>query len=1341
MDLKWQMAMLTMRARRFLKRTGRNLGANGTYTTTFEMSKVKCYNCHRISHFARECRSPRDNRNKDTPRRTVPVEVPTSNALVSQCSSTSSGFDNEVAPCSKACSKAYATLQTHYDNLTIDFRMSQFDVLSYKTGLESVEARLVVYQQNESVFEDDLKLLKLDVILRDNALAELRKKFEKAKKERDEIKITLDKFHTSSKNLSKLLESQVYNKTGLGYDSQVFDREVFDCEELHSDESVNSVPKSLEIDRPDASIIEDWTSDSEDETEIESVPKQKETRFVPTSEHVKTPRESVKKVEHPKQAKNLETSNQTSRGHKNSWNKKVLTRSRPVSLNAAKPVPIVVPQYNVKSPRPVKHFVNKAHSPIRRPINHRPATKNSTSNKKVTIVKVNQVNDVQGVKGNADKASANWVWKPKCKVLDHVSRLTSASMTIKKFDYTDALSRSNGCSRHMTRNIYFLSDFKEINQGYVAFRGNPKGGKMTGKGKIKTGKLDFDDVYFVKELKFNLFSVSQMCDKKNSVLFTDTECVVLSSDYNLPDENYVLLRVPRENNMYNADLKNVVPSGDLTCLFAKATLDESNLWHRRLGHKNFKTMNKLVKGIKREFSVARTPQQNRVAKRKNRTLIEAARTMLVDLLLPIPFWAEAVNTACYVQNRVLVTKPYNKTPHELLLGRSPSIGFMRPFGCPVTILNTLDSQGKFDGKADEGFLVGYSINSKAFRVFNSRTRIVQETLHINFLENKPNVVGIGPKWLFDIDTLTQSMNYQPIVAGNQPNDNADDDVVDAAFDVKENEKNVHVSPSSNDKPKKHDDKDKRDDKGKSHVDSPTGVRDLGAKFEEFSINSTNRVNAISAPVTTDGPNPTNSTNSFNTASPSDTVVSLNFRIDGKSSFVDPSKYPDDPDMPELEDIVYSYDDEEVGAKDGLSNLETNISVGLIPTTRVDYIDWNAVGAQVQEKHLDNIRKYQNLKRKPVSIAQARKNIIIYLKNMAGYKMEHLREEPPKKRVAEETLLQKSFKKLKAVEVSGFDSTQETPTNDPKEMSKEDAHNMLEIFPMTKFKVEALQVKITEAYQSFEDMLKGFDKEDLVALWRLVKEKFSTAVPNVNKEKLYGLSLKDYLNQMQMMCYGSFKEKDYPVLNGVMTLMLSTKLQVEEDSEMARDLVMKIFMEANNQRAESRFRIDSKSLYKVSVLVVLDLSKASNPLYSLRDKDLFKSKDPQSSQDDGFQPLSDDGKKVDKDPRQESKCKDQKKEDNVNNTNNVNVVGINRVNVGDVNINNELLFDPEMHALEDISTFNFLSEPEDDDEMANMNNLDTTIQVSPTPITRIHKDHHIDQVIEDLHSTTQTKNIG
>ncbi|GKA42959.1 ribonuclease H-like domain-containing protein, partial [Tanacetum coccineum] len=358
----------------------------------------------------------------------------------------------------------------------------------------------------------------------------------------------------------------------------------------------------------------------------------------------------------------------------------------------------------------------------------------------------------------------------------------------------------------MTGNKCYLTEYEDYDGGFVSF-GDGKG-RISGKGKIKSGALVFDDVYFCEELKYNLFSVSQICDKKNNVLFTETECLVLSSNFKLPDESQVLLRFPRKDNIYSVDLKNIVPTKGLTCLFAKATVDESNLWHRRLGRINFKNMNKLVrgnlvreienqldhkvkvirsdngtefknsvmnqfceiKGIKREFSVARTPQQNGVAERKNKTLIEAARTMLVDSKIPTTFWAEAVNTACYVLNRVLVIKPHNKTPYELIGGRTPLIDFMKPFGCPVTILNTKDKLGKFDGKADEGYFVGYSMVSKAMKVFNKRTRMVEETLNIRFLESTPNLTGNGPDWLFDVDSLSKSMNYVPVVAGNQIND-------------------------------------------------------------------------------------------------------------------------------------------------------------------------------------------------------------------------------------------------------------------------------------------------------------------------------------------------------------------------------------------------------------------------------------------------------------------------------------------------------------------------------------------------------------------------------------------
>nr|GFA80193.1 putative ribonuclease H-like domain-containing protein [Tanacetum cinerariifolium] len=358
-----------------------------------------------------------------------------------------------------------------------------------------------------------------------------------------------------------------------------------------------------------------------------------------------------------------------------------------------------------------------------------------------------------------------------------------------------------------------------------------------------------------------------------------------------------------------------------------------------------------MKGIKREFSVPKTPQQNGIAKRKNRTLIEAARTMLADLLLPIPFWDEAVNTACYVHNRVLVTKPHNKTPYELLHGRTPSIGFIRPFGCPMTILNTLDSLAKFDGIVDEVFLVGYSVRNKAFRVFNSRTRIVQETLHVNFLENKPNVAGSGPTWLFNIDTLTKTINYQPVTAGNQSNlsagvqailnaekareeidqqyvlfpvwsfgftnpQNTNEDAVfdgkEPEFDEKKPESKVIVSQSSSAQSKKQDDKTKREAKCKSHVESFTGYRDLSVKFEDYS-----------------------DTALMSAAGPSNAAVSLTH---GKSSCIDASQLPDDPDMPELEDVTYSDDEYDIGAEADFNNLETSITEELLKMQKVWVLD-------------------------------------------------------------------------------------------------------------------------------------------------------------------------------------------------------------------------------------------------------------------------------------------------------------------------------------------------------------------------------------------------------------------
>nr|GEU44005.1 retrovirus-related Pol polyprotein from transposon TNT 1-94 [Tanacetum cinerariifolium] len=925
-DMRWQMAMLTMRARRFLQKTGRNLGDNKVTTMGFDMSKVECYNCHRKGHFARECRSPKDTRRTgaaEPQRRHVPEEH--ANFALMAISSSSSASDNEVQSCSIACSKAYEQLHSQYDKLNNEFQKSRIDVLSYQAALESVEARLLLYRQNESILQENINMLKNEVDAKDSYYSES-----------DYESLSPNSLSNRSQPSGEYhaVPPTITRNFMPPKPDLVFHTAPIAVETTHSAFTIQLSPAKpaqdiSHVTRPMEPIIEDWVSDSEDESEPNDP--QSAPSFIQTSEYVKSSRHSAQPVEAPILEATPKITSSKTNGSSKRKNKKtcfvcrsedglikdcnfLLPKSKPVSVTTARPVSAAVPKIMVTKPRHAHYLNTKSNSIIRRHKTHSHSSKISNSSLKVTAVKASVVSAVKGKKGK---------WG-------------NPQYALKDNGVIDS-----GCSRHMAGNMSYLSNFQELNGGYVAFGGNPKDGKI--------------------------------------------------SDFKLPNENQVLLRVPRENNMYNVNLKDIVLFGDLTCLFAKATIDESNLWHRRLGHINFKTINKLfceLKGIKKEFRVPRTPQQNGIAERKNRTLIEAAKTMLADLLLPIPFWVEVVNTACYVQNRVLVTKPQNKTLYELLHGRTPSIDFMRPFSYPVTILNTFDPLGKFEGKVDEGFLVGYSVNSKAFRVFNSKTRIVQETLHVNFLENMPNVAGTGPTWLFDIDSLTRTMNYQPVTAGNQSNpsigfqeefdaekagekdtqqymlfhvwstgsSNPQNKEGDAAFDGKEHdvekpESAVNHSPSTSAQSGRQDDMTKKKDKGKSHVEYFTGNRDLYANSKDYSEDSSNNVSAASPIVPTAGQNYSNITNPISAAGPSNTNTSPTH---GKYSLQDASQ------MLEREDITYS-DHENVGGEADFNNLEKSITFSPIPTTRIN-------------------------KDHPV----ARRNMMVYLKNTARFKFDYFK---------------------------------------------------------------------------------------------------------------------------------------------------------------------------------------------------------------------------------------------------------------------------------------------------------------------------------------------------------------
>ncbi|GJW98082.1 putative ribonuclease H-like domain-containing protein [Tanacetum coccineum] len=527
--------------------------------------------------------------------------------------------------------------------------------------------------------------------------------------------------------------------------------------------------------------------------------------------------------------------------HQNHYVSQVVPlRTGKVNITPARPQP--VPTSKPKVPAPVP--IDKQNRPI--PV---PTGRGDSPSTNTPYVPQMYYNDMQygGVRwATAVKPSTGCSWKRHRKGLYWENSYTDAE---------DEGIFNSGCSRSMTGNMERLDDFQEFQGGKVTFGGGES--RITSKGTIITPTLDFENVYY---------------------------------DFMLPDESMVLLRVPRKHNLYTINLNNLSPKGNLACLVAKALVDESVKWHRRMGHVNYKNMNRLVKGnlvrglpskffkndhtcvvcckgkqhkasykpitavssiyeplqllymdlfgptsirsidhkyyclvitddyskfcwvfflehkdetypilkdfinlvenqlnkkikaircdngtefknahiielygskgIKRDYSNARTPQQNGVAERKNRTLIEAARTMLADSKLPTMFWTEAVRTACYVLNRVLVTSPHNKTPYALLTGNIPSVSHFKPFGCHVTILNTSDHLGKFDGKADEGYIVGYSASNKAYRVYNVPNKRVEETMNLRYLEEKPNVQGLGHEWYFDLDYLTDTLGYK-----------------------------------------------------------------------------------------------------------------------------------------------------------------------------------------------------------------------------------------------------------------------------------------------------------------------------------------------------------------------------------------------------------------------------------------------------------------------------------------------------------------------------------------------------------------------------------------------------
>ncbi|KAJ9546338.1 hypothetical protein OSB04_018881 [Centaurea solstitialis] len=996
MDLKWQMAMITVKVNRFMRRTGRrNFGMRKDDRLGFDKSKVECYKCHGLGHFARECRGSYNNQqhnqqqnqehnqqqnqqqnlqhqnmqqqqfNQQQQNQNVQQHNQQQNHFSSYTASNNNrnpnlgssqafvsqegaGFDwsdqvedqvqnqalmaeiseepiseipKEVKSnlCSSSCLETVRKYRDHNQVLCDSIKKLELSRRDSSLVIANLEDQIKSYQANEVQYGYDLNYWNWEKKELELKISKISSELDKTKEDLKKANENLEKYSKSSKALDELLKSQVHDdlKKGIGYHNTpppYNNNYIPPTTDILDRLDKSDLPKAaLEIDpllndpefkkdnphKSDTKLAQDLQKDCHTKPNVRSqrsVLKKKEKEVKRVNQRAFTQNKFVGSFRNNKQS--------SSKG--NSFDKtgydKYLKEENPkvVRLAQSKTSFLKVPKSNstVK-----KVWVPKAVESKKGTASSSP-TANSTSTTKTSKDTASNSNHSPALKAILKRYATTPILKtkyssheiPSTDYLLKLNRLTEVNYINDKGEPKTILAwdnQQNGksiwhidsrCSRHMTGNKFILQNFKHFEGGNVAFGDNPKGGKIKGKGKISKDKMSFEDVFYVEQLRYNLLSVSQVCDKKFGVFFTDSECLILAPGFKI-DENQVLLRTPRKDNVYCLDLERIPSNQSLNCLFSKASHDESNLWHRRMCHMNFKNMNKLVKnnlvrglprkeffcndncvaclkgkqhktshkskevnsissplqlihmdlfgptnvtsigkksyclvivddfsrftwvyflktkdetsgliksfvtrvenqtnlkvkvirsdngtefknsdinsfcdekGIEKQYSAPRTPQHNGVAERRNRTLIEAARSLLADSKLPITFWAEAVNTAFYVQNRTLVVKSQGKTPYEIFKKKKPFIGFFKPFGCPCTILNTKSHLGKFDSKSEEGFLVGYATQCKGYRVFNSVTRIIEESENVECNEHTPNAQGTGPNWLFDIDSFTNS---------------------------------------------------------------------------------------------------------------------------------------------------------------------------------------------------------------------------------------------------------------------------------------------------------------------------------------------------------------------------------------------------------------------------------------------------------------------------------------------------------------------------------------------------------------------------------------------------------
>ncbi|GJT17743.1 putative ribonuclease H-like domain-containing protein [Tanacetum coccineum] len=831
-DLKWQVVMISMRMKKFYKKTGRKLQFDAKEPVGFDKTKVECYNCHKTGHFARECRTKG---NQDSRRRDA----------------WNSG--NKVGE---------YLAQTQREQLSD----ASIEIKAYTQGLKKVEAQLVAHQQGQLWYEEKIRFMKIDLDDKTDVLTYHKKLLAEAQKEKEDLKAKVEKWHNSSKNLGKLLNTQMSanDKFGLGYGDHRYDgilsyeNEVLQSVFMNKESELEKQPlydrfvtaggmhdvpppmtgnympsgPDVEIDYSQFTYGPNQSQPSESETQTSDFDTYESDYSVETHESFPEPTVNEPKVVNQSKvwsdAPIIEEYESDSEDEHMETVKNQFTHSKNPTVDK-KGLGYGFTARACFVCGSLSHLIRDCDFHEKRMAKQAELTNSAVGEKRETVV----------------KPSAGCNWRTQRHNWHNVSKYNGGSSLRNCFTFKDPLGRlkptqawvpkriksllidvqdyphkalqnkgivDSGCSRHMTGNKALLAEYHVFYGGPVAFGG------------VKRTKDETSEILkdFIRQIENQL------------------------------NQKVKTIRCDNGTEFKNKDVIEFCGS----------------------------------KGIKREYSNARTPQQNGVAERKNRTLIEAARTML------------------------------------------------------------------FDGKSDEGFLVGYSLQSKAFRVYNLETKRVEENLHITFLENKPNVAGKGPTWLFDLDYLTDSMNYQPVRSENQANKHAGppeanqnagtEDSIDAGDSKKEDESAKDYFCTANmvlsyfmrsiDKEDqvfldelerlKGQEKDANDAAEAPKKEFAQETENLLIQVGAAKASRTNIVNIVSTPVSTASP------------------------YDGLSLSDPTNPEQDDSEIPALEDIYQnptdgiftnsSYDDE--GAVVDFTNLESVVNVSHIPTSRIHFIN-------------------------------------------------------------------------------------------------------------------------------------------------------------------------------------------------------------------------------------------------------------------------------------------------------------------------------------------------------------------------------------------------------------------